>query len=122
MAAHRRLQGYGRILLNRQLRVLDEDGEPGRRRPSSFHIVPARVLPLPRRYDEVRQLRIELLEHIVRALPSVVQLLLEVTLVVLLDYRLFVAEVVVFVGEDLRGMTVDVVNRLPQVLAVGPDE
>ena len=60
------------------------------------------VLPLPRRYNEVGQLRVKLLQDVVGALPSVIQLLLEVAFVVLLDYRLFVGEVVVFVCEDLR--------------------
>ena len=58
-------------------------------------------LPLAGRYDEVRQLCVELLQHIVGPLPSVIELLLEVALVVLLDQGLLLADVVILIGKDL---------------------
>lgn len=80
------------------------------------------LLPLAGRYDEVSELCVELLQHIVGPLPSVIELLLEVALVVLLNQGLLLADMVIRIGEDLRRMAVDVLDRLAQVVAVGPHE
>ena len=121
----RRLQANCCIIFYRQLLILDKNGQ------SRLHIrlTVRAVLELTwptlahvRCYYKVSQLGIKLLKHIICALPAIIELLLEISLVVLLNDGFFVTEIVIFVCKYLRGMTIDILYGLPQIRAVRPHE
>ena len=119
------LQANCCIVLNRQLLILDKNGQ------SRLHIrlTVRTILELTwptlahvRSNYKVSQLCIKLLKHIICALPAIIELLLEISLVVLLNDGFFVTEIVIFICKYLRRMTIDILYGLPQIRAVGPHE
>ena len=111
-----RLQAYCCIVLYGQLLVLDKNWE------SRMHFNHATILSFlevagptfshVRRNNEVCQLGIEFLQHIISALPAIIELLLKISFVVLFYDGFFVACVLIFVCKYLRRMAIDILNWL----------